>query len=486
MRTKLHSALFTSCLLVVIMLPPKSIFAADSLVAAAEAALNKAVSFFHKQIAVEGGYVYLVSADLKFREGEGVADSKTVWVQPPGTPAVGMALLQAYQRTRLPALLEAAKDAGNCLIRGQLHSGGWQAHIDFGDELRPKLAYRIDGKPKKKARNLSTFDDDKTQSAIRFLASLDKELGFRDDRIHEATLFAIDSIIQNQFPNGGWGQVYDKLTDLEKFPIKQASYPQTWLREYPGGDYWFYYTINDNNITRNIETLLLVCEIYGDDRYRASALKAADFFLLAQMPEPQPAWAQQYNFEMHPVWARKFEPPAVSGGESQQVINVLMDVYVESGDRKYLEPIPRALDYLEKSQLPNGRMARFYELKTNRPLYFTRDYQLTYSSDDMPTHYGFITDSNVPKLRRDYEKLQQLSASQLQSRRQDSRQAKSTGSPSDAEVQQIITRLDSRGAWVEAGKLRYHKGQNDVKQIITSETFIHNISILSRFLSSKK
>ena len=239
MRTKFQPARFLCFLLVIGLLAARAAHGADPLVATAQAALNKAVAFFHEHVAVEGGYVYLVSADLKFREGEGVADPKTVWVQPPGTPAVGMALLQAYQRTRVPALLAAAKDAGDCLIRGQLHSGGWQAQIDFSDELRPKLAYRVDGKPKKKARNLSTFDDDKTQSAVRFLASLDKELDFRDNRIHEATLFAIDSIIANQFPNGGWGQVYDKLTDVEKYPIKQASYPQSWQREYPGGDYWF-------------------------------------------------------------------------------------------------------------------------------------------------------------------------------------------------------------------------------------------------------
>ncbi len=449
----------------------------------ANTALQKAVAFFHKQVAVEGGYVYLVSDDLQFREGEGVAEPGTVWVQPPGTPAVGMALLQAYQRTRHKPILDAAYDAGMCLVRGQLHSGGWQAHIDFGTQLRSKLAYRVEGKAGKKARNLSTFDDDKTQSAVRFLASLDKELGFRDQQIHEAVVFALDSILSNQFPNGGWAQVYDKLTDVDRYPTKSANYPASWQREYPGGDYWFYYTINDNNIARNIDTLLLVADIYGDDRYRASALKAADFFLLAQMPEPQPAWAQQYNFDMQPVWARKFEPPAVSGGESQQVIRVLMDIYVQSGNRKYLEPIPRALDYLERSQLPNGRLARFYELKTNRPLYFTRDYKLTYSSDDMPTHYGFITSSNVAKLRRDFEKLAKLTETELQKRRE-AKKSGSSDKPSEDSVRQIISQLDARGAWVESGKLRYHKGKDQVNRIITSETFIDNITTLSQFVGN--
>ena len=460
--------------------------AQESLVKEAASALSKAATFFHEQVAVEGGYVYLVSSDLKFREGEGVADPMTVWVQPPGTPAVGMALLEAYQRTGDNVLLEAAKDAGDCLVRGQLHSGGWQDHIDFSPELRNKLAYRVEGERRKKARNLSTFDDDKTQSAVRFLCQLDKTLEFRNQRIHEATPFALDSILKNQFANGGWAQVYELPPEPDKYPILKAKYPaDTWPREYPGGDYWFFYTINDNNISKLIETLFLAAEVYSDERYRKSALKGADFLLLSQMPEPQPAWAQQYDFEMQPVWARKFEPPAVSGGESQNVIRTLMDVYIETGDRKYLEPIPRAISYLEKCQLPGGKIPRFLELETNRPLYFTREYNLTYSSDDMPTHYGFITNSSIPKLQKDFRELENLTETALQSQRQLRRASKPKEKPNEDTIRHVISALDSRGAWIEPGQLRYHKGQSQVTQIITSETFIRNIQTLSMYVGSR-
>ena len=49
----------------------------------------------------------------------------------------------------------------------------------------------------------------------------------------------------------------------------------------------------------------------------AAAKRGGDFLLLAQMPEPQPAWCQQYHPDMHPVWARKFEPPAIACSESE-------------------------------------------------------------------------------------------------------------------------------------------------------------------------
>src|SRR5690606_15434487 len=100
-----------------------------------------------------------------------------------------------------------------------------------------------------------------------------------------------------------------------------------------------------------------------------------DFIRLAQLPKPQPAWAQQYDADMHPAWARKFEPPAVSGAESQGVLRILMALYRRTGERRFLEPIPRALRYLKASRRDDGRLARFYELGTNRPLYLTTKYE---------------------------------------------------------------------------------------------------------------
>ena len=42
------------------------------------------------------------------------------------------------------------------------------------------------------------------------------------------------------------------------------------------------------------------------------------------MPDPQPAWAQQYNADMQPVWSRQFEPTAISGRESQAAMWALL------------------------------------------------------------------------------------------------------------------------------------------------------------------
>ena len=53
-------------------------------------ALGRACRFFRNEISVQGGYLWRYSDDLSRREGEGKASVSTAWVQPPGTPTVGM------------------------------------------------------------------------------------------------------------------------------------------------------------------------------------------------------------------------------------------------------------------------------------------------------------------------------------------------------------------------------------------------------------
>jgi PelA/Pel-15E family pectate lyase len=454
-------------------------------------ALQRGADFFRNQVAVEGTYLWQYSDDLTLREGEVKASATQAWVQPPGTPAVGMAFLAAWQATSNTWFLEAARETAHGLVRGQLLSGGWTYSIDFSKRGRTKAAYRDGGK--KTARNTTTFDDDTTQAALRFLMRTDAALGLRDKKIRDSIEYALNAVLKAQYPNGAWPQGYDQFPQPEKFPVKRASYPDTWSRTWPGSQqYWFRYTLNDNAMATMIETMFEAAHTYSATnagalfnqlatRCRAAAVKAGDFLLLAQMPEPQPAWAQQYDFDMHPSWARKFEPPAVTGGESQGAIRALMLIYRESGNRKYLEPIPRALDYLRRSRLPNGQMARFYELRSNKPLYFTRDYVLTYDDSDMPTHYGFKTTDNLDAIAREYERVKGLSPAELNPSRAPERP---TLTPKlIAEVEAIIAAQDARGRWIENGKL---KTAPAATRVIRCATFNHNIETLSRYLAATK
>jgi len=449
---------------------------------AASAALKRAVAFFGDEVSAQGGYLWRYSADLSRREGEGQAGRLTAWVQPPGTPTVGEALLEAFQLTGEARYLEAARDTALALVQGQLQSGGWDYRIEFDPADRQRYRYRVE-ESNSGGRNVTTLDDDTTQSALRFLMKVDRALEFRDGDVHQAAVFGLDALMKAQYPNGAWPQRFSAAPDAALHPVKAASYPQTWSREWPRLDYRGYYTFNDNTIADTIDTMFAAAEIYNDARYRTSAEKAGGFILLAQMPEPQPAWAQQYNADMHPAWARKFEPPAITGGESQGVLRTLLSLCRRTGDRRFLEPVPRAVAYLKKSQLADGRLARFYELQTNRPLFFTRDYELTYSSDDLPTHYGFLVSHRLESIQNEYKRLSALDREEQVSSEPHQRRAPRMTSELADRVRSIIDGQDGRGAWVENGRLRTLEGGGE-SQIITSRTFCENVRTLSRYIAA--
>lgn len=443
------------------------------------AAAKQATAFLTNHVSSHGGYVWSYSADLQKREGEGVVGADTAWVQPPGTPAVGTAFVKLYQVTKDPQFLDAALAAADVLSCGQMQSGGWQASVELDPAASKRWAYRVNPKTKR-AKDQSTLDDDKTQSALRFLILLDDALSFKNETIHEMTLFGLKGLLdQGQFSGGGFPQVWMSTrpagTDT---PLRQSSYPDVWSKEYPGHqEYWFRYTLNDHLASDVMDTLIMAENVYHEARYGEAARRLGDSLLAAQLPNPQPAWAQQYDSQMQPIWARKFEPPAVTSSESFSVLKTLMNLYQHTGDRKYLEPIPRALDYLESCELPDGRVARFYELKSNRPLYFTRQYELTYDDDDLPTHYSFQLDSKVSQLRKRYKVLTGNASTSP-----DAQIAiKAATSPSNTAVRRVIDSLDARGAWISDQPLRFNKLPGPSIQM---QDVVTNLHLLAHYLAN--
>ena len=449
------------------------------------AALRKACTFYHDQCSKHGGYVWRYSKDLSLSEGEAETGPDTVWVQPPGTPSVGLAFVAAYDATGEQQYLDWAREAARTLVKGQLQSGGWYYSIHFDPAERAKWGYRdnkafrVSSRGRKNKTNVTTLDDDTTPAALRCLMEVDKRLNFEDETIHEAALFTLTALLTEQYPNGGWYQnwdTYPKLKTPSEFPVVKASYPETWsrkwLNDWPGR-----YFTNDNVAGMMIETLLLAWDVYEDDRFRDAAMRTGDFLLLAQMPDPQPGWAQQYDDAMHPCWDRKMEPPAISSHESEEIMQALMLLARRTGEMKYLEPIPRALRYFRKSLLPDGRMPRFYELETNRPLYETEDYQLTYRVDDAPSHYGWVFDANWDAVASEYDQT----VRSLPDFRRGLRINMVGRSPTAEEVRLLITSLDARGAWVDARGMRgFRKASQE--GVMQSETFVANVEALCSFL----
>src|SRR5262245_61769225 len=230
----------------------------------AVAALKRAVTFFREKVSAEGGYLWRYSEDLALREGEEKATATQAWLQPPGTPSVGEAYLAAYERAKEPFLLDAAVETARALVKGQLHSGCWAEFTEIDPQQRKNHAYRVDGPPGPRARNTSTLDDDKSQSALRFMMHADRALGFKDKPIHEATQFDIDSLIEAPYPTVAWPQRFSGPPNAADFPVVKANYPDSWPRTFPGVNYAGFYTLNDNAQADVISTLFEAADIYGE------------------------------------------------------------------------------------------------------------------------------------------------------------------------------------------------------------------------------
>ena len=479
--------------LALIVCASSGVFAQD-LAEQARKAISKAVHFFRSEIATEGGYLAQYSEDMSMRQGERIATETMIWIQPPGTPAVGMVYLDAYAATQDTAYMNAAIDVARALVWGQLSTGGWDYDVDFDPEGSKRWHYRRDAEAGDtdpvKRQHRSVFDDDTSQAAMRLLMRVDSILDFKDSSIHNAVTFGLDAFLRVQYPNGAWPQRWETLTKPDDYPVLKARYPDSWPRVWPEVDYRNFYTFNDNAIADVIEVMLEAHRTYDDQRYLDAALKAGDFMILAQMPEPQPTWAQQYNHQMEPAWARRFEVASVTGGESFGVMKSLLDLYVHTGEKRFLESVPPALAWAKRSVLPNGQMARFYELKTNTPLYFVRDtYELTYSDADMPTHYGFKTtgQSRIDFTDRYLERVNSQDREVLKAKSL----ARWSGEVTDAdreEVARIIADLDDRGRWVEDGHMRPSvRGKPRIPaRVISVRTFNRNLGKLTRLIALSK
>jgi len=461
----------------------------------ARASLRKAVEFYRTKVATHGGYHFAYAEDLSYGRSEMSEGPTRVEIQRDGTPLVALAYLDAYAATGDAYYLDSARDVARALVKGQYCSGGWDYYIEFDPAKRGQFPYRADGSCAKRdatsQERPTTLDDNVTQSAVRVLMRIDRELGFKDASIHEAARFALDSLVKAQYPNGAWPQRYSQFPTPSEFPVKRASYPASWERKWPGASYYTHYTFNDNSIVDAMDAMLEAARIYTEPRYLASAEKGGEFILLAQMPEPQTGWAQQYDREMHPAWARQFEPPSITGGESQSVLRALLLLYRETGNQKYLEPIPRALAYYKRSMLPDVAapseirrrtcpagtpcVARFYELHTNRPLYITKGtrvtavgqgttnvdgYELSYSDASVITHYAVLTSgSGFGAIEREFNAIRNADRASLKrpdklhglSPWAEARTGETAVQPS--RVRAAIDAMDARGAWNEEGAI---------------------------------
>jgi hypothetical protein len=395
----------------------QSAFAFDQALAAqAVKTLERAADYFTKNLAVNGTYVWSYSDDLTVRKGEGDAGPTIGWVQPPGTPAVGAALLRIYEVTGDPRWLKDAEATGRALVATQLLSGGWYYSVDTARIEPPGWCYRVqlvtseicETLKGNKHKNRTLLDDATTQSALLFLVWLESKLQERDGPIVEAIMYGLEKLMEAQYANGAWPNVIERKHRGPK-PVAglKASLPQQWSREWVEPEGGPYFILNDNAHSDTIRLFLVAAERYKDEDLAEAASRAGDFLIDAQLPEPQRGWAQTYDVRMHPVWGRKFEPPAAASVETAGVIASLVKLYRHTRDVRFLTAAREGADWLRSVRLPDGDWARFYELGTNRPLYVNEKEELTYEPVDLLRGYGFRSRTPILEALADVDAAEQ-------------------------------------------------------------------------------
>ena len=338
------------------------------------AVMRTATDFMFDTLSNQGGFVWFYTMDLE-PYGELKARPSMIWVEPPGTPSVGLVLLEAYKATGDGYYLLRARQVAEALAMGQHPSGGWNYFIDFDPAGLPAYYASFFSKcwgwqEYLKQRSNCSFDDYSTSEPTRFFLRL---YGATQDPLHKGVLDrALDHILRAQYPDGGWPQ---------RFPDAEADH-----------DYSADRTFNDDVTYDCIQVLLEAYAQLGEARYQAAARRGMDFYLVSQMPAPQAGWAQQYDADLKPAWGRPFEIGTVCTSQTITNLQQLFEFYGITGDPKYLAPAPAALDWLEASRLPDAvgyTHTGFYEMGTNRPVYIKQTgtdigdvaYTLTYEKE---------------------------------------------------------------------------------------------------------
>lgn len=374
--------------------------AADDLRQDALDTMKRATRFMVEKVANRGGYVWSYLPDMSRRWGEMEATETMAWVQPPGTATMGHLFLDAYHATGDEYYYQAAQQAAGALIEGQHSSGGWNYLIDFAGEESLHRWYETTGRNAWRLEEFqhysdsATFDDAGTAEASQFLLRLYMEK--QDERYRPALEKAIRFVLDSQYPMGGWPQ---------RFPLQD--------------DYSAHITFNDDVAAENIKFLILCWQALGDKRVLDPIRRAMDSFVVTQLPDPQPGWALQYTTDLKPAGARTYEPNSLVTHTTAANIGQLMNFYELTGDAKYLEPIPAALDWLDRVRLPDDRIKdgrthpTFIEIGTDRPLYVHRRgsnvvngaYYVDYDPANTIIHYSGTRAIDTAGLGARYERL---------------------------------------------------------------------------------
>jgi PelA/Pel-15E family pectate lyase len=288
--------------------------------------------------------------------------------------------------------------------------GAWPKNTDLTKAVTPAILSQIQS-----TGSADTIDNGATTTPMRFLALVNQAAP--EERYREAFERGVEYLLSSQYPNGGFPQF---------FPLREG--------------YYSHITYNDDAMV-NALTLLRDAAagrapfgfVRPELRARASAAvgRGIDVILTTQLRQDGKltAWCAQYDEKtLAPAWARKYEPPSLSGNESVGVTRFLMEI--ESPTPEVMAAVEGSVAWLRSVAIAGARMeefigpdgkkdrrivmdpaasslwARFYELGTNRPIFLGRDSVVHYALSEIESErrngYAYYGTWPAALLARDY------------------------------------------------------------------------------------
>lgn len=277
----------------------------------------------------------------------------------------------------------AARRIADAVLAWQLGTGAWPKNIDM---TKPPAA------GEKPADTESTIDNGATTTQVRYLGRVYQRTGHEPYR--RAIVRAIEYLLSAQYPNGGWPQY---------FPLRKG--------------YYTHITFNDDAMAH---VMMLLWDLADGSaelprvdaglraRARAAVTNGRDVILKTQIrvDGTLTAWCQQHDeVTLEPRPARTFEPVALVSAESAGVVGVLMRV--PDPAPPVVDAVEAAVAWLRAVRIDGkDRWARFYELRTNRPIFAGRDgivrYRLEEIEDERQKGYSWYGGYAAMLLARDY------------------------------------------------------------------------------------
>lgn len=312
---------------------------------------------------------------------------------------------------------EEASSLAATVVRYQTPSGGWPKNTDFAKPPSASFLARA-----AKGSIAATIDNGGTTTPLHLLARVVSARGdAAPEELRAAFFRGFDYLLAAQYENGGWPQF---------FPLKKG--------------YYTHITYNDNAMVNVLEFLRDTAR--GDSRFAfvdadrrtraASAVsKGIDCILRTQVRRngQSAAWCAQHDEKtFEPAWARKYEPPSLSGSESVGIVRFLMSI--ETPSPEIIAAIEGSVAWFQKVRLTGLRVeriapgakadrrvvsdpsasplwARFYEIDSDRPLFLDRDSVPHYDYSEITAErrggYAYYGSWPAELLAKDYPRWRQ-------------------------------------------------------------------------------